>query len=404
MFNYSLNYHSNDVLDMILNFSEAQCADDASILTSLLRCAGIPAHNVSADAALETGAANWTFDTWIEFLASHGGSTEWRVLHPHEYPGMTPESRSTFGTTRGVATKDFNDLIIMANETWVSADLDDGIADISFTRNSCQEPDQRILKASWIDELCEGGYWLMPHWDCTGVRSRSLRSVKGVQFSKSEVFFDDQVSGTVDVVNKSTDRIVTDLTTELIGTMPESKAFPNALFDKSTSISLGLNGGESSSLSFDLKIPPSLEPGNLLYLWLHAGPNKETIALQELPVSPGMTCEVSAPRDVQVGDSHVITATVSNASNKPLTNVAVELRTPFAAEMQDKPRQELQTLEPGQKGQVSWTVKGIAALRSGSNIIQVSSGNAGGLKIHRPIRVLGGEPVVKTLPALKASG
>ena len=74
LFGYSLNYHSNDVLEMLTSFNEAQCADDANILTSMLRAIGIPAHPATADAALETKAANWTFDTWTEFLVPNGTS------------------------------------------------------------------------------------------------------------------------------------------------------------------------------------------------------------------------------------------------------------------------------------------------------------------------------------------
>jgi hypothetical protein len=87
LFSYSLDYHTNDVVDLITNFSEAQCADDACCLTAMLRAMGIPAHPVTADAGVETGAANWTFDTWVEFLASDAGAVEWRIFQRHHRHG-----------------------------------------------------------------------------------------------------------------------------------------------------------------------------------------------------------------------------------------------------------------------------------------------------------------------------
>ena len=118
LFAYNLNYHTQDVVDLLVNYTDAQCADDACCLTALLRAIGIPAHPVTADAGLDTEAANWTFDTWVEFLTPHNGVTDWRIFHPHEYPRMQPESRSTFSTTRAVATKGFNNIIVMANEAF----------------------------------------------------------------------------------------------------------------------------------------------------------------------------------------------------------------------------------------------------------------------------------------------
>lgn len=185
LFTYSLNYHTQDVVELLQNFTEAQCADDACCLTALLRAVGIPAHPVTADAALETGEANWTFDTWVEFLAPHNGITDWRIFHPHEYPGMQPESRNTFGSTRGVATEGFNDVIVMANENWIYSQLDDGSSDVTYGRNVCQEPNQQLSKANWIGELCEHGYWTKDHWDCTEVHSRS--SNRHVEESASQL-------------------------------------------------------------------------------------------------------------------------------------------------------------------------------------------------------------------------
>ena len=48
LFSYGLNYNGQDVLEMILlhQGGKAQCADDSSVLTSMMRAVGIPAHSV----------------------------------------------------------------------------------------------------------------------------------------------------------------------------------------------------------------------------------------------------------------------------------------------------------------------------------------------------------------------
>lgn len=224
LFAYSLDYHTQDVVDLLVNYTEAQCADDACCLTALLRAVGVPAHPVTADAALETGDADWTFDTWVEFLATQGGSTEWRIFHPHEYPGMAPETRATFGTTRGVATKGFNDVIVMANEGWVAAQLDDGTSDVTYGRNACSEPEQSIAKAGWIDELCEQGYWPIAHWDCVGVTSSGLSGSR-FRFDDGALRYGGRLSGTAHLVNLGDERRFGRVVVELVLDRPEAKAF-----------------------------------------------------------------------------------------------------------------------------------------------------------------------------------
>ena len=227
LFSYSLNYHTDDVIKMLLLFTEAQCADDANVLTAMLRSIGIPAHPATADAALETGDASWTFDTWVEFLVPTANGTEWLILHPHEYPNMSPAKRGDFGATQGVATKGFNDLVIMADEGWIAAEI--GSIAVQFDRNSCDEPlQQHVFVRSWLDDLCEAGYWNPNHWDCGG--SNAASSIRPeVRFDSEEASFGGPLSGRV-LLPAGASPLPRELSFELLSDVAESRLFPDARY------------------------------------------------------------------------------------------------------------------------------------------------------------------------------
>ncbi|KAL5314425.1 hypothetical protein ACEPPN_018852 [Leptodophora sp. 'Broadleaf-Isolate-01'] len=389
LFTYSLNYHTNDVLDMILNYSEAQCADDSSVLTSFLRAVGIPAHNVTADAGLETGAANWTFDTWVEFLAPDGGVVDWRIFHPHEYPGMVPETRSTFGTTRPVAVKSFNDIIVMANESWVSAELDDGSADASFTRNSCNEPEQTITKAFWIDELCERRYWPVPHWDCPAVIQRSIRADGGIELASDDLAFSSPVVGSLSVKNDASNLTRAVVTIALAGNLPESKTFPNSTFS-SLRTEITLQGGESAKIPFSLNLPPTCPPGQQLLLW--AGIDNTTLAIRELQVQPLIqrSFDTSSSSFV-LGKTVSLEAVLTNTADAALSDIDVSLTVPWALVIASPMTRRLEKLDPGHSTMIMWSVKAVAELRSRSVNVVVSTANGGGVMLSRAVSVRGAQ-------------
>ena len=231
LFAYSLSYHTNDTLQMLASFTEAQCADDANVLTAMLRSVGIPSHPATADAALETGQANWTFDTWTEMLIPSGGKPQWLIIHPHEFPGMSPEARNTFGTTRSVAKKSFNDLVMMANESWVWSEVSDGNPDVTYDRNACQEPNERHLSASaWLDDLCEGqgDYWSPSnHWACPA-SSAHTSSIRVDWHPRAERFeLGGRLEGTLTVINRTSRPLRGSLLVEAVSDLDESKAFPD---------------------------------------------------------------------------------------------------------------------------------------------------------------------------------
>ena len=397
LFAYSLNYHTNDVVELITKFSDAQCADDAACLTALLRAVGIPAHPVTADAALETGAANWTFDTWVEFLADHAGNTTWRIFHPHEYPNMQPEDRGVFGL-RGVANKGFNDVVLMANESWVSAEIDDGTNDVVYGRNACGEPNEIINKASWIDELCELGYWAQQHWDCTGVRRRSLVAGDGFRFNDGTLRFGGRVAGTVHLTNPMDDRRFGRLIVELVAHRPESKAFTEVTF-AAVDLPTALDPNDPISLPFNFALPETLAPGRDLYL--RARLDERTALVQPVLLASPLTAAVDVSRIWQEGVQGTIRILVGNAGDSVIRGIAVAVEAPFAVELGRQSAFQLETLSPREEREILLVVRAVAPLASGSLHIAVASTNAGGLMLRLPFRVEAIKPPLEAHPGVK---
>jgi hypothetical protein len=397
LFSYSLNYHTNDVVDLIVNYTEAQCADDAGCLTALLRASGIPAHPVTADAALETGAGEWTFDTWVEFLADRGGTVDWRVLHPHEYPGMQPETRSQFGV-RGVANKGFNDVIVMAGESWVGAQLDDGNDDVTYGRNPCGEPDQVLSKAPWIDELCEAGYFSQPHWDCAGVRPRSFTAGNGFRLSDAELRFGGRISGTVDLVNRMEAREFGRLVVELTLGRLESKSFAERVLQE-VELRVAVDPGKSVMLPFDFVLPETIPPGWDLYL--RARLNERTAVIRPVRIPSPLRTKLDMPVVWQEGTEGVIRVVVQNAGEVALRAVEVSIEAPYALSVERGRGARVDALAPGEEREFRFVARAIAALESGSLHAAVASSNGGGLKLRQPFRIERRPADVEARPAFR---
>jgi hypothetical protein len=376
LFGYSVQVSHTDVLDLLLNSKLAQCADDASMLTSLLRAVGIPAHPVTADAAVETGAG-WRFDTWTEFLAPRNGVLEWWILHPHEFPNMQPESRGTFGTTRGVALKSFNDIIIMANETWTSFD---GSPVVFFNRQPCGEPDQVITKPSWISELCESGYWPVTHWDCSVMRRRSFSAPDGFRINnEGGVALGGPVSGSISIVNNVEERTFGTVIIELVSSVAESKSLAEECFGSTCKL-VTLNPGKSYGITFEFKLPHTLAPGHDLILRAHV--DDDTLATCTLGFQHGISCKITEPKDKPavylLDEQYKIRATVTNTSDHAkLKDLSVELIVPYALTVADEKTHLLDVLKPKSSVEVEWKVKALAALRVGFFKISIVQKGAG---------------------------
>ncbi len=383
LFAYSLRYQTNDVVDLLENHTSAQCADDAACLTALLRSMGIPAYLVTADAGLEVGAADWTFDTWVELLTAHEGAIEWRVLHPHEYPGMQPERRGVFGT-RDETTKGFNDLIIKANERWIGAQLDDGTEDVRYGRNACGEPNRVITKPPWVDELCESGYWARPHWDCAGVQRRSLISASSFRMTGGEPTYGGRLSGTVHLVSPREDRPSGHLAVELVTHRPEGQAFAESVLQTvERSVATAPHGG--MTLPFDLALPPTVLPGRELYL--RARLNERTALLWQVQLPPTLRATLSMPVVWQEGAVEALRVLVHNASDFALRGVEVGVEAPHALSVEGRRTARLDVLAPGEERELTFVARAIAGLPSGSLHVAIATANGGGLMLRQPFRV-----------------
>ena len=383
LFSYSLDYQSNDVLDLLLNYREAQCADDAACLTALLRAVGIAAHPVTADAALETGDANWTFDTWVEFLAVREQDPEWLILHPHEYPGMLPESRAQFGR-RGVANKGFNDLIITANPSWGESELDDGAVNVLYGRTACGEPERTIARSPWVDELCESGYWTQTHWDCGDDAGWRLNAEKGIRLSVREPALGEDLSGTIRLRNGGSQRRFGRVVLELVLSRMESKAFVEQVLYTSE-LPMVLDPLDSLLFPFSYALPETVAPGRALYLRVLV--NERTVLIEPVKLPATLEARLEMPALWQQGSEQELRLSVANVGRIALRAVAITLEAPYGLVAVGQGPGSVDVLEAGETRELRFALRAIAEMASGSLHLAVSCANGAGLLLRRPFRV-----------------
>jgi hypothetical protein len=426
LFTYSLSYHTNDVIEMLEQYSDAQCADDAGVLTAMLRAIGIAAHPVTADAAIETGDGSWNFDTWVEFLAPLGGQPEWRVLHTHwhnsRYEG--PTTRRTFGTSHSVATRDFNDVIVMGDVNWKPSEAGDSASDVSYDRNECREPESNITKKPWVKELCERGYWRTDHWRCTETRRSGLRARDGFRFeeewgrdwefedlfpidpsrlggrfpyatprvpgfeyeSTEEPRFGEQLSGTLPIHNYSDYVEEGRVTIELVSHRIESKQFAEETFDYNAQ-RMRIEPGTEQEFDFELEMPDGLAPGHQLYI--RARLDERTLALHELEPSTAVESRLEVRRELSVGDEFTMSAIVHNVSDQPLTDITVDLDVPFFVEVENDTTRHLDEIPVGTEQRLTWTGHAQGAMEAGTIVVDVQPEAGGSSRSTSPLRITG---------------
>jgi hypothetical protein len=388
LFSYSLSYHTDDTLQMLASFTEAQCADDANMLAALLRAIGIPAHPATADAALETKQANWTFDTWTEMLIPSGGKPQWLIIHPHEFPGMGPEARNTFGTTRGVAKKSFNDLVMMANENWVWNEVADGNPDVTYDRNECAEPQERHLSAAaWLDDLCEGkgDYWSPSnHWACpSSAHASSIRVDWRPRLERLEP--GGRLEGTLTVANPTRRSLRAFLVVEIVSDLDESKAFPDEVLQRVAVKSLRLAPGGRTSVPVAVDLPRTVPRGQHLYLRATLG--RQTVLVQPLAVAPTLTVRLAIRGDRQRDGEILAVGSVANVSAYAVERIEATLDLPPGLRVVSRPDVGAFTLNPGENRELTWRLTAIAPLEAGSLVLTAASTVDGWGRAVQPIAI-----------------
>lgn len=392
MFDYSISKSDVDTLEL-LDQTLAQCADDAAMLTALLRAIGIPSHPVTADAAPETGAMNWSFDTWTEFLVPGSSGPEWKVVHNHwlniaDIQG--PMDRNPFGHNVGVATKTTDDIIVMAGPNWVWSDLNSGSNPaVTFTRQGCGEPSQQLNAKPWVMELCEAGYWNPDtHWSCPGgMGASSLRITLGPDVRTD--YRRRIVSGSIVVINDLREPARGRYALEFAADVPETKVFPDRVIAK-RELTLSVAAGTRHSLRFEFPLREDLQPGETLHLRLMYG--EKVLSSIELPDTAAVVIEAERAKDLRLGVEDSLELTVRNRSQAPVHGIQVRLVAPRQVRVRTA-EQTRETLAPGEAMRLRFPLTGIAPLEAGALIVTVKTSDGGAVKYRVPFRVRGAEAV-----------
>jgi len=383
-FHYDLSYHTNDVIILLEQHTSAQCADEANMLTGLLRSMGIPAHPATADAAVEYGGYSWNFDTWTEArIKSPSKAEDWYVAHPHEYPTMDAQPRSIFGANQGVATKQADDLIIMAGASWVNTEVSDNNADVRFGYNTpCHEPDRNFsYVASWLENL-SFPYWGRQHWECSPPKSDPIR----IMLDREVYHVGDEVRVEVSVENMAEATLAGTVEITIVENDLTAKKFPSRTLH-STREEVRLPAGASQLFKTAFKLPGDVFADHEYLVVVRMPDQKKLYATRPFKVLPLFSTYVEAPRQVPPGSRFAAVLTITNGAQVPLRNVTASLLLPIGIAGVVKPLR-IEQIAPGESVTARW------ALQSGSPnyvlqfVFEVTSENGGSARIYRGIEIV----------------
>lgn len=346
-FKYDLSYHTNDTVDLLLNHDSAQCADEACFLVALLSAVGIPAHPVTADAGVEVGDAGWNFDTWTEARLEGPSEPEnWYILHPHQYPTMQPTPRGTFGTDYGVATKKSNDLNIMADLGWMEHmdEVTDSKCDVRFERNACKEPkEQCTYVASWLDHLCQSGYWGEGHWECPPSRVTAAlqivpartRLVVGEELNFRTTLFAEREMEDVLVVRVISNDI-------------RSRMWPDTILaEYHHPVRLPIR--ESKEFDDHFEVPGDFMTSDELLLEARIG---EYYAVVPIEVAPRFEWKLEVTEPTEAEPRPVLTLTIENPGEMA-HNIRVQLDPPLGVKV-ETPTEIVHSIMPAESREFKW--------------------------------------------------
>ena len=397
LFGYDLFYHGNDVIHMLEDETIAQCADDANVLTALLRAMGIPAHPATADAAAETIDDFWNFDTWTEFLAIWSGPPEWRIFHPHQDPAMGPETRSVFGF-RDVANKRWNDLVVMGDANWKWNEVADSIVDVSFARPECDEPEQFPMRQIWVRDLCEEGYWPINHWSCGTARMSASGLSIELATAGNRIDWNGVLSGTLRVTNLTDSEFAEPIQLEIVADLPESMRFPDeVLSTQPLDMKIAPRGERVERFRLDL--PKTNPVGTTLHLLVRT--EDANISVFPLAIRPRVGVHVDGPGTLRVGERGVLKVTIAGTDRTAVANVRLNARAPRGVKLGENAMRRIETLQATDRMAFDLDFTAQSPLDAGQIVVDLETDNGGSTRTYVPIHIAAEEQFAIPTPAMR---
>ncbi len=347
-FAYDLSSHGTDTIDL-LSQGEAQCADDACMLTALLRSVGIPAHPTTIDARLEFSDATWTFDTWVEARLAGSQGERWYALHSHHrHFARGPVTRRQAGTSWGEADRTANDMVVMAGENWVASEVGDSTMDVSYNWNTpCKRPNPQVQAAFWIENLTDNKpdtYWTKPFWECSPEYEPVVEIVLGLESVRPG----QTIAAIITVTNRSANKQTGDLSVLLAESSIENKAFAE-LFEQVLTTTLIVPPQETVRIPVAVTLPSNICTDDSVFLTAVFGNDR---AIAYIEIIPTIEVDVQVLPEVRVGDRVPLRIDLYNLARRQVSNVTLEVRTPFGMTIWEKTARYPSRLERVELGEL----------------------------------------------------
>lgn len=385
-FVYSICTSENDVLDLLARSDRlAQCADSACIFTAMLRAVGIPSHPATADAAREYGEAGWGFDTWTEARIDGPSGEKWYVSHPHE--GRPWTHRLSAGTW-GVASKAFNDIVIMANKNWVWSHIVDDTRDVGFKYDTdCKEPNRNFShKKDWVEHMCvnhpDGDYWGKGHWRCSPAYLRNVL----IKLDKEIYRVGETMRFKVEVKNENTVAMDKSLVVSIAIDDPLTKIYPDEriVIGKKT---IQIKAGESISFDFKYRIPFELSSASEFSII--AKLEDESIAVP-FNVETLYESRLALTNRVKVGSSFEAKLQIHNRSKQVIEKFNVKLELPYSIRVEKNAlKKQLSSLEPGENVSLRWLLHAVSPSEAAGVVLRIESSNGGNSIVRDGLEIKG---------------
>ena len=407
LFAFDDHWHGNDVLHL-LGETEAQCADDAAMLSAMMRAVGIPAHPVTSDLNQVAFGGMWSFDTWAEALAPGSQGTAWYVYHPHEGWGRQTRHEAA---GHNVSRKSNVDVIIMSGPNWTASEVRDRAVDLEF-RYFTYDGSGNIVPCSqgagrplaefdfaqpWIVDLSEP-YWGVPHEDPPVPEDPPLVTIELDELTYTA---GDTMHGTVTVSNPSTSDVSGEVALTVVGDVLESMLWPDVLLCE-YSIAVTVTAGSSTSLAFDCPLPGDAG-SHLVYTAVAVWQGERAATTFEVETSYEVA--LSAPTSAAQFDPFIAAVTVTNLSGGTVSGLTGTL----------VPTAELELLTPtatigpadiptGSSLDLEWQLQGLTVSDVAQVRLILESSNGGSTELQaglevtqgpaRPDLVIGNEDVL----------